>query len=86
MTTAIPHMAVKGDGLQLESDATSAESDPTAPVASVQSAWSAVLSDDVNEGTDLAGDDLTDANTVATRAENDLTSLQTALAALFLRE
>jgi hypothetical protein len=68
-------------GSQLASDATSAESDPPAPVASVQNAWSAVLSDTVNEGTDLANDDLSDGNTVASQAEADLKSLQAALVA-----
>jgi hypothetical protein len=68
-------------GSDLASDATSAESDPRAPVASVQSAWSAVLSDSVNEGTNLSNDDMTDANTVSNQLVTDLKSLEAALAA-----
>jgi hypothetical protein len=68
-------------GSQLESDATSAESGPEAPNASVESAWSAYLTDNVNIGTDTANDDFSDLETALNQAETDINSLIAVLAA-----
>jgi hypothetical protein len=71
----------ESDGSQLESDATSAESDPQAPNASVESAWGASLTDNVNVGTDFADDDFSAAETDLKKFETDTNNLIAALAA-----
>ncbi|HUB72141.1 MAG TPA: hypothetical protein VL984_17095 [Acidimicrobiales bacterium] len=68
-------------GSELKLDATGLEGGPQAPVAAVQTAWLAVLSDFVNLGGDVATDDYSDAATASTQAEVDLKTLEDTLSA-----
>ncbi len=68
----------ESDGSQLANDAQSSQGDPSAPVTAVQNTWYALLTDNVNVGSDIADDD--DATADAQQDETDCTDLINILA------